>query len=243
MVKKIYNRYIRLKQRMIEKLALYQFDGRMALMFHEVTDDKGAWYDARYSISTTSLCVLLDEIQRLGYDIVSPYELLVRDKRRKVCLTFDDVFRGVYENVFPIMKERGLPFVIFPAISLIGKEGYINEKMLLEMLEYEGTYLGTHSKTHCVLKEISKEQSVEEIEIPKRILEKKTGREIEIMAYPYGSLSEVGKREIRIVKKCYKFAFSTLQTCVWSYVNPHFIPRMNMNETNYSVVLEYMKKG
>lgn len=241
MLKKVYNRYIKLKQEAIEKRALKHFDGRMVLMFHEVSDKKEEWYDARYSISAVGFRKLLDEIQSLGYDIVSPYEVLVDDGQKKICLTFDDVFAGVYENAFPIMQEKKVPFIIFPALLLLGKPGYINDKILLEFQNYERAYIGAHSKTHCVLKKEKTERCLEEIEESKEILEKKINRRVELFAYPYGSLSEVGKKDIKIAKKCYKYAFSTLQSCIDEKVDPYFIPRMNINESNYNNVLECLR--
>jgi peptidoglycan/xylan/chitin deacetylase (PgdA/CDA1 family) len=39
-----------------------------------------------------------------------------------VVLTFDDGFRDVYENAWPLLRERGLPFTVYLATAYVGGE-------------------------------------------------------------------------------------------------------------------------
>jgi peptidoglycan/xylan/chitin deacetylase (PgdA/CDA1 family) len=42
------------------------------------------------------------------------------DRKHQVVLTFDDGFADVYENAWPILRERRLPFTVYAATSYIG---------------------------------------------------------------------------------------------------------------------------
>lgn len=231
--------YLKIKQKMLEKKEFRKYDGRLVLMFHEVSNKREHWYDPAYSISADGFHELIAMLRQSGCLFVSPYEILNSDNQKKVCLTFDDTFQGVYDNVYPFLREENIPFTIFPAISLIGKENYISEEMIRDMMQYGGFYMGAHSVSHCVLRNVSEAQSAEELKQSKTLLETLFDTSVDILAYPYGSLREIGKRELRVAEKNYQFAFSTLQTCVTKDTNPYCIPRMNVNEENYGTILKW----
>lgn len=237
-----YKRLLEIYQRIVEKKNWRFYDNRMVFMFHDVPQRIEEGYNIKYSISAASFEHCIEMVLRTGYSIVSPDEIIVADGRKKILLTFDDVFLSVYENAFSILKERNLPFAIFPATELVGKQGYINIAMLQEMIDYSDCYLGGHSVTHGILRNMSKEQSEREIIVPKRWMKENLEMEISMMAYPYGAVGAVGKREIKIAANEYKYAFSTLQTCFTSKSNLYFIPRINVNENNYKNILNaYLK--
>lgn len=221
-------------QQLIEKKLKKGFDGRFVAMFHQVDDDEGKWYDNQYAISFLGFQKFVDGLDKAGYEIVSPYDILGDNGKKKAVLSFDDAFDGVYYHVYPFLKARNIPFVIFPTISKLQEAGYVNEKMLKEMTdEYAGCYVGAHGILHCNLlrssEEVCREEIVESGNMLAEILEKK----IDIFAYPYGAFNAVGKREHKIAAQRYKIAFGTLQAGVTADVNPFYIPRMNINEANY----------
>lgn len=236
-MKKPLKYYWKIKQKIVEKRAYHKYDGRLVLMFHEVSNEREQWYDPAYSISVDGFYHLITIIRQSGFLFVSPYDILHNDDRKRVCLTFDDAFQGVYDRVFPLLRREKIPFTVFPAASLLGKENYLNENMIREMMQYTGFYLGAHSVSHCILKSASDEQSEYELRHAKTILETLFEVPVDIMAYPYGSLREIGKREMKLAQKSYRYAFSTLQTCVTPDTDPYCIPRINVNEKNYKTIL------
>ena len=228
----------RRKQIRLERKLDAACDGRTVLMFHKiyaVGDDDSCDGYSEYSISKDKFLSMLDDAKRRGYLFVSPSELFKNDGKKKVLLTFDDVFDGVYNYLYPELKRRNIPFCIFPAIDLIDKEGYLSEKMIREMLEDSECVLGSHSISHCILRSLS--DSEEEISESKTILQKKFSCTVDCIAYPYGSLVEVGSREKEYAKKNYKYGFSTLQTGLSDKVDRYFIPRINVNQINYESVI------
>ena len=209
------------------------FDGRFVAMFHQITNDMKQCYDEQYAISTKTFIDYIEDIQKRGYTIVSPYDILKQDGTKKVVLTFDDVFDGVYYFAYPYLKQHNIPFVIFPTIDNLSKAGYVSEKMLLEMVNnYTNCFVGAHGLTHCNLRMSNREKSEREIIEAGKQLEKILKRKIQLFAYPFGDLYAVGKREQEIVKRQYIYAFGTLQTGVTNATNPYYIPRMNINEDN-----------
>lgn len=234
----ILDNFIYQYQRILEWKLRGKFDGRFVAMFHQVNDNSDEWYDNRYAISFSGFQTFVDNLQADGYEIVSPYDILDNDGKKKVVLSFDDAFDGVYHFVYPYLKQRNIPFVVFPAISKLQEKGYVDEKMLLEMTsQYQGCYVGAHSISHCNLRHLSEAESRKEIVESGEILEKLLERTIDIFAYPYGSLDAVGKRERKTAKHKYQISFGTVQGGVTDKVDWGYVPRVNVNEENYDALL------
>lgn len=229
-------------QRCIERKADKKNDGRLVLMFHQVTDQEENWYNIRYAMTLKAFKDVIAWCVCNNYEFVTPKDILECDGRKKILLTFDDAFRETYSEVFPFLQEEGYPFVVFPTIELLKKKDYITLEMLREMNEYTGCFIGTHTLSHCFLRKESAIRRREEIIEPKKILENYLGKTIEYMAYPYGTCYAVSKEDIKIARDNYQCAFSTLQTCVTGDADRYFIPRINMNESSWKDTLEYYKK-
>lgn len=228
----IVNSFLYQYQKKMEKRINKKSDGNItAVMFHQIEDEKSKWYDGRYAISFESFKRFLDDLQMEGISFVSPYEILQLDQRKKIVLTFDDVFDGIYYYVYPYLRLKKIPFVIFPAIKNMKEKGYINEQMLKEMTNnYADCFVGAHSFSHCNLSHLSREQCEYEIIASGNYLETLVEKKVDIFAYPFGDLTAVGLRERKIAEKRYGMAFGTLQAGVTENVDVFYIPRININE-------------
>lgn len=60
--------------------------------------------------------------------------------------------------------------------------------------------IGGHTKNHYALNKLSPDKIVDEIIGANSIIENKIGRKIEHFAYPFGSMTEIGRKECDIVK-------------------------------------------
>ena len=68
---------------------------------------------------------------------------------KTVVITFDDAYRNIYTNAFPLLKEKGWPFTIFVSPGPVDK-GYgkfLTWNQLREMTRY-GATLANHSLNH-----------------------------------------------------------------------------------------------
>lgn len=103
----------------------------LVLGYHRVVQDfdrQSAGYIAPMLISTTTLEKQLDWLGR-RFDFADPdgmdaWLYGARPTGKPVAvITFDDGYRDVYENAFPILKRKGIPAVVFVVTDLVGTGG------------------------------------------------------------------------------------------------------------------------
>ena len=75
-------------------------------------------------------------------------EITNNKRQRKVLLTIDDGFASFYENAWPILKEKKIPFILFVSTREVGKKGYMSWEQIREVNKNEFTEIGNHSHTH-----------------------------------------------------------------------------------------------
>ena len=69
-------------------------------------------------------------------------------KNKKILITIDDAFSSFYENAWPILKKKKIPFILFVSTEPVGKSGYMNWEQIKEVSSYDFAYIGNHSHTH-----------------------------------------------------------------------------------------------
>lgn len=138
------------------------------------------------------------------YAIISPDQLTsVMANRgtlpnKAVLLTFDDGYRDVYENAYPILKEMGLKAMIFPATDYIGTSRPFPHDERLPMPNPALTWshlrtmqdvftVGSHTQSHRVLTTLPLDVAKEEIFASKALLEDQLGRGVQFFCYPKGA--------------------------------------------------------
>ena len=70
---------------------------------------------------------------------------------KKILITIDDAFSSFYENAWPILKKRKIPFILFVSTEPVGKSGYMNWEQIKEVASYDYAYIGNHSHSHDYL--------------------------------------------------------------------------------------------
>ncbi len=126
---------------------------------------------------------------------------------REVEITFDDGFRGIYEN-FSILEEYGIPVRIFLVSDFIGKENYLAEKEISELLETGLVQIGSHTVSHRNLDTMEEREAAKEICDSKKRLEELFGVPVDTLCYPRGKFND---STIRIAKECgYSLQYSCL---------------------------------
>lgn len=210
------------------------------LMFHVVSDNKAEWYEDEYSISMKSFKVVVENLQKKGYQFITPNEIKNLSCKKSILLSFDDAFECIYYNVYPYLKQKNIPFITFQNLEFLNKDVYMKEYMIKEMKNYEGFMLGGHLLEHIRISEISKKQSLFSMIESKKKLEQIFNTRVDYMAYPYGSYSSIRMCDRRNAKKVgFLGAFGTVSLGVSERnINLFFIPRINVNENNYTHILE-----
>jgi len=138
--------------------------------------------------------------------------------RRQVFLTFDDAFLDVFEHALPRLQERRFSGVLFLVSDLLGKTnewqqraGDVVERLMDEGQVREwlaaGQEIGSHTRTHPRLTQLSPAAAAEEIGASKKSLEDRFGIPIEHFCYPYGDWNEPVRD--RVAAAGYKTACTT----------------------------------
>ena len=182
--------YYTLVQRGLERFlrAGRNLTAQRVLMLHQVTDQKNNWYDPDYAISAAGFKDMLLIAESEGYSFGRIDDIFSADQTsdKKLYVTFDDGFEGVYNEAVPILNEFAIPYCVFLTTGFIGRDGYITKDMLISMASDERCTIGAHTVNHPNLR--SCRDADFEIAECRRNLQDWTGKEISYFAYPFGCL-------------------------------------------------------
>lgn len=141
----------------------------------------------------------IDRYIQQGFDLVSIDEVARRvvnkDKRKYVCLTFDDGYADNIELAYPVLKKRKVPFCLYATRDYYRGKSHpswsadapmITVEQLLQLANDPLCTIGVHTCTHPHLSQLSVEQQHKELADCKDDLEQLLGREVIHLAYPYG---------------------------------------------------------
>ncbi len=135
-----------------------------------------------------------------------------------IIITFDDGFDSMLDNALPVLQKYDIPSTVFIVSDRIDDtndwmhaRGFPRRRLLSrpQLLELQdaGVKIGSHTRTHDRLTEISKDKIDDEVGSSKKILEDILGGEVAHFAYPYG-LFNVEAREA-VIRAGYRAACST----------------------------------
>ena len=144
----------------------------------------------------------MNYLQKHGYKVLSLDAIVSSIKNhqsfdhKSVAITFDDGYINNYTNAYPVLKEFNYPAIVFMVADVVSSPGYMTWEQLKEMSK-NGFSIGSHTRRHAYLPDVSGEDLVEEIKGSKRILEQGLGQEIKYFSYPSGGFNEEIKKIVR----------------------------------------------
>lgn len=97
--------------------------------------------------------------------------------------------------------------------------------------------IGAHTVTHNALSTLTREEVKKEIRESAELIERKTGKPVSYLAYPFGGDREAGMREFRLAEECnIKMAFTAKNGNVFRHHADRLtaLPRIGLNE-NWSM--------
>ena len=150
---------------------------------------------------------------------------------RTVAITIDDAFLSVYEEAYPRLRERGLPFTLFVATNAIdrGLKGYTSWDQLREM-QADGVHFGSQTHTHPHMHQINLDEARREIETSNNRFVEELGFSPQLFAYPYGEYTPAVRDMIR--EAGFIAAFGQNSGIMSAADHPYEFPRFAFNE-NY----------
>lgn len=123
--------------------------------------------------------------------------------RRPVIITFDDGYRNVYRNAWPVLRELGVPWTVFVIADRIGgvNDWEPPDERRLPLMDAAelralaaagaggGVTIGSHGSTHRPLARIPESEAADELARSRRSLEALLGQPVEYFAYPFSNQS------------------------------------------------------
>ena len=202
--------------------------GLISIMYHRFDESK-------YPSTNIQLDVFkeqLDIIEKEKIKFIHPKdfkESLSKNKRqRKILFTVDDGLLSFYENAWPILKAKKIPFILFVNTREVGSFNYMNWDQILELHNDEYVEIGNHSHSHEYLVEENDEVIKEDIIKSMKIFEEKLGSNSEFFSYPFGEYSIKFKKIIKNLG--FKYAFGQHSGVIDETKDLWELPRFPINE-------------
>ena len=135
----------------------------VCLMYHQVLPhEPGATSGDYFAVSRAMFGRHLDAIRAQGLDGVSLAAALKSPLRPRVALSFDDGTIDHFEHALPELVARGMTATFFVTTTWVGQPGYASWEQL-RMMRAAGMEIGSHTRTHPFLSEISREELMLEL--------------------------------------------------------------------------------
>jgi peptidoglycan/xylan/chitin deacetylase (PgdA/CDA1 family) len=135
----------------------------------------------------------LDWLAAQGFHTISLHELAERRAgrarlpSRAIVLTFDDGKSDALEVVLPLLRKHDMRATFFIITGQIGRPGFLSWAGV-RALAAAGMEIGSHTRSHPRLPDLTNAAAEEELKSSKAILEAQLGGPVEALAYPYNSL-------------------------------------------------------
>lgn len=185
-------------------LVLPRLRGPRILIYHQV----GSGRTHEMNVTTEAFRRQLDWMQSHG-EIVSLDEAVKRRGEpgadRLFVLTFDDGYRDVVVNAFPLMSAERIPFTLYltsgPVENPEEFPAWPGDALTWDqvrlMIDSGLVTVGAHTHTHPDLRQLTKSTVIEELDRSNELITRHTGVVPEHFTYPKGWWSRVADQEVR----------------------------------------------
>ncbi len=195
-------------------------------MFHNVNDESDTYSISKDHFNEFLTCLLKNR------KIVDIETLLAEKDPDNVVITFDDVYRSVYDNAYPLLKEYDIPYYLFVCNEYLDKDGYLSREQLKEMQDNSRTIIASHFYRHVLSRFLDIDEFKDGVLQGKKELEEISGKEIKQFAFPYGSIYACSKENIDLVAEIFDQVFMTYRL-PYNEEYGKIIPRININDETY----------
>jgi peptidoglycan/xylan/chitin deacetylase (PgdA/CDA1 family) len=173
----------------------------------------------------------MNMIQSLNYGFYNPEEFEKNfntpKKEKKILITIDDGFTSFYENAWPYIKKREIPFILFVSTEAIGKNGYMSWSQIKEVEKETFAYIGNHSHSHDYLVNFTYENFILDINKANKIFEENLGYNPIFFSYPFG---EYNLKIKDYISKNFEFAFGQHSGVIDFNKDRYELPRFPINQ-------------
>ncbi len=202
--------------------------GIISLMYHRFEENKYPSTNIKIKEFINHIKILEDN----KFHFVNPKnfedELKNNKTQRKILLTIDDGFDSFYQNAWPILKKKKIPFILFVSTREVGALNYMNWDQIREIEKEDFVEIGNHSHTHEYLVDETKDTIINDIKKSMSIFKKEIGKNSDFFSYPFGEYSLEFKDIIKSLK--FKYAFGQHSGVIDETKDFYELPRFPINE-------------
>ena len=174
-------------------------------MYHRFDEEKYPSTNIQLNVFKEQLKIIENE----GIQFIHPEnfkkDLSKNKKQRKILLTIDDGLLSFYENAWPILREKKIPFILFVNTREVGSFNYMNWSQILEIHNADYAEIGNHSHSHEYLVDEDPETIKSDILKSIEIFKEKLGKNSNFFSYPFGEYSLEFKKIIKELGFDYAF--------------------------------------
>ena len=201
--------------------------GILAIMYHRFEENKYPSTNIRLDIFKEHI----ELIEKKNIDFYNPRNLEENfdepKNQKKILVTIDDAFISLYENAWPILKEKQIPFILFVSTETVGRKGYMNWEQIREIEKRRFAHIGNHSHSHDYLTKFSFENFIIDINKSRKIFKKQIGYNPEFFSYPFG---EYNLKQKKFISEHFQFAFGQHSGVIDLNKDKFELPRFPINE-------------
>ncbi len=197
-------------------------------MYHRFNENKYPSTNIQLDVFKKQLEIIKNE--KIKFISPKDFEASLSEKKgeRKILLTIDDGLLSFYENAWPILKEKKIPFILFVNTREVGSFNYMDWDQIIELHKEENVEIGNHSHSHEYLVNESPKIIKQDIKKSIEIFEKKLGKNSDFFSYPFGEYSLVFKNIIKDLG--FKYAFGQHSGVIDETKDLWELPRFPINE-------------
>ena len=174
----------------------------------------------------------IDIIENDNIEFINPknFETALKESRnkRKILLTIDDAFLSFYENAWPVLKEKKIPFILFVSTREVGSFNYMNWEQIKSISKENFVEIGNHSHTHEYLVDENNDIIRDDIKKSIEIFKDQLGKNSDFFSYPFGEYSLNFKNIIKSLG--FKYAFGQHSGVIDESKDFYELPRFPINE-------------
>ena len=196
-------------------------------MYHRFNEDK--YPSTNINMEIFKKQIELIEKEKINFSYPNNFKLNfnIPKSKKEILLTIDDAFSSFYQNAWPYLKERKIPFILFISTEAVGKYGYMDWKEIKELEKEEFVFIGNHSHSHKYLVEYNFNEFKKDINTSIKIFNKNIGYNPSFFSYPFGEYSLEQKKYIT---SNFDFAFGQHSGLIDINKDKYELPRFPINE-------------
>ena len=197
-------------------------------MYHRFNETKYPSTNIQLDVFKEQLNIIEEE----GIKFIHPdnFEKSIKEEKseRKILFTVDDGLLSFYENAWPILKEKKIPFILFVNTREVGSYNYMNWDQIRELHKNENVEIGNHSHSHEYLVDETSDVIVKDIKKSIKIFKENLGENSNFFSYPFGEYSLEFKKIIQELG--FKYAFGQHSGVIDETKDLWELPRFPINE-------------